>query len=266
MLTAHTPAAAGSPEGKAEYSLSSDVILFPVDDGSERLLDLDGDFYALSAIGAEMLKGTLADGAEATVGRIARQYSASETQVRTDLQALLGELRKKGLLHRSDGRSLSRRLRAVAATVLMVPILSCFDLIRSRERLRITPFLIFARLCFSTLGWARTVEVWQNSVHPAKTSYSASEQEEIITKVDEAVRRSAARLPSIACKERALCCWFTLRSMNIPATLVVGVQLFPMAGHCWCETGKHVLTDFPDRVETYVPVIRYEAGSEHREV
>jgi len=49
-----------------------------------------------------------------------------------------------------------------------------------------------------------------------------------------------------------------LRSAGVPAKLVVGLDLYPLAGHCWCEVGQHAFSDFPDRCESFTPVIRYE--------
>jgi hypothetical protein len=64
----------------------------------------------------------------------------------------------------------------------------------------------------------------------------------------------------MACKERALCCWALARAAGLAATLVVGLQLFPLAGHCWCEVGSWTLSDDRARCDLYTPVIRYESA------
>ena len=76
--------------------------------------------------------------------------------------------------------------------------------------------------------------------------------------LDDALRQTAAgHLLVMACKERALSCWALLRWAGAPAALVVGLDLFPLTGHCWCEVGSRIVTDFEDRCASYMPVARY---------
>ena len=63
------------------------------------LADLDrGRFYGLDAVGAEMVALLLGRGESAAVERIAREYNVDEGRVRSDLDALLGNLGRRGLL------------------------------------------------------------------------------------------------------------------------------------------------------------------------
>ncbi len=239
------------------YVLSTDVVLLPLEDGTARLLDLGGSFFGLSEVAAEMLRGTLEGGVEATIRRIAAEYHADSDRVRTDLAALLNKLRTKGLIQCSDNRSPVVKLRAAIALAISFPALRILGLLRNQQ-LKAAALLALARSCFALAGWARTVEAWRKCLRRVNAPISASEQEQLIGAIDGATRRSASKLPSIACKERALCCWFMLQSAGISAALVMGVKLFPFSGHCWCEVGTRILTDFPERCKAYTPVVRYE--------
>lgn len=88
---------------------------------------------------------------------------------------------------------------------------------------------------------------------------SGQGSEKIIEAIDEKVRTIAAKhLLNIGCKERALCCWTLIRSYGLPVKLVLGVDLFPLASHCWCEFGSEILTDYSDRCERFTPILSYE--------
>jgi len=241
----------------SRYVLSPDVVFLALDDGTARLLDLDGSFFGLSDIAAEMLKGTLDQGIAATVQRIAAEYDGQLERVQADLAALLGKLRTKSLIRLSDDPLPAVKLRAAIAIAISFPALRILGLLRN-QRLKAGALLALARACFAVAGWARTVEAWQKCLKRPHDAVSNLEQEQLIDAIDGATRRSASALPSIACKERALCCWFMLHSAGVPVKLVMGVQFFPFSGHCWCEVGDRILTDFPERCKAYTPVISYE--------
>jgi hypothetical protein len=124
--------------------------------------------------------------------------------------------------------------------------------------------LPLARLCVRVFGWTRTVAVWQQCQRAGSGTVGEEEADKIVKAVDEAVSRAAAKYPfQVACKERALCCWALVGSTGVPATLVVGINLFPLCAHCWCESGLWTPGDDPDHCKRYVPVVRYKwpAGS-----
>ena len=82
----------------AEYRLAPDVLFLIAPDDSGRLLDLNGNFYAVTASGSQMLQQTLIRGMSAAVECIANQYNVDVQQVRKDLEIFLHELYKHGLL------------------------------------------------------------------------------------------------------------------------------------------------------------------------
>src|SRR5437879_4130090 len=88
----------------SDYVLAPDVVLVQVEDGTVRLLDMAGEFYALPAIGAEMLQGVLEQGLARTVADLATLYDADPEQVQADLTALLEQLVQRGLLQKGTAR------------------------------------------------------------------------------------------------------------------------------------------------------------------
>jgi len=252
---AHQPP--GNPALRGRYLLSPDVVLIPLEDGTVQLVDLDGSFFGLSETAARMLKGTLDMGEQNAVQQIAAEYNVDHDRLYTDLTTLLGILRAKGLIRRSDDHLPVVRLRRAIALAISYPILRVVAPV-CNQRLKALALLAAARLCFALAGWARTVEAWQGCLKRPHGPAANSEREQLIDRIDSATRRSASELPSIACKERALCCWFMLNSAGIPARLVLGVRFLPFSGHCWCEVDERILTDSPECCKAYTPVICYD--------
>ncbi len=243
---------------EAAYLLSPDVIFVTVDDGSARLLDMAGDFHAVPAIGARMLQETLANGADAAVTRIAEDYGVARQQVQDDLAVFLGELEKQGLLYNERRRRGRPGGASGLARLLLQPWLhGAHRLLRSPEA-KARVLLALARLSFALFGWSRTVAVWQG-MHARFPVRQAGEQEAgMIEALDRAVRAAvASHTVSVACKERALCSWSLARAAGLDASIIVGVFLFPIAGHCWCEVGTQTLGDDRDRCDEFTPVARW---------
>ncbi len=247
-----------SGTGKGEYAISPDVVFLQIDDGSARLLDLGGEFFAVPATGAEMLRGVVEQGTAATVCRLAAEYGVGEERIRADLDILMHKLEARGLIY-SLGKGRPRRSCGGLASLIVLSWLR--QVLRSRRswQKKAGRLMTLARLSFRFWGWARTVSLWKECLPESKCQVTAEEEEETVRAIDEAIRAAAAgHLLEMACKERALCCWALIRSAGVPAKLVVGINLFPLAGHCWCEGGSRTLSDFPDRCATYTPVVRYE--------
>jgi hypothetical protein len=116
-----------------------------------------------------------------------------------------------------------------------------------------------ARLSFAAFGWTPTVAVWRNAHAHFPVRQVGESDPEIIGALDQAVSAAAAsHLVAVACKERALCSWALARAAGLHAAIVVGVELFPIVGHCWCEAGAHTLGDDRERCDGFTPVARWE--------
>jgi len=221
------------------------------------LVDLDGSFFSLSETAAQMLKEALETSEPETVQRIAANYHADLDRFHADLTALLRTLRNKGLIRRRVDRLVQPRLRGVLALAISYPLLRIAVMLH-HGRLKVMALLTLARLSFALAGWARTVEAWQKCLKGGHPPSNTIKREQLIDTIESATRRSAAGLPSIACKERALTCWFLLHSAGISARLVMGVRPAPFSSHCWCEVDDGIVADSPEQCHSYTPVICYD--------
>ena len=241
---------------EAEYFLPPDVILVTVEDGSARLLDMAGRFHAVPAVGARMLQETLANGAALAATRIAEDYGVARQQVQNDLAVFLRDLEKQGLLCSRRNRCRSGALGP--ARLLLRPALhAAHRLLRSPDE-QARALLGWARLSFALFGWTATVAAWQEAHAHLPARHGGDRDAETIQTLDRTVRAAAASHPvAVACKERALCSWSLARAAGLHAAVVVGIDLFPIAGHCWCEIGGQPLGDDRERCDRFTPVARW---------
>jgi hypothetical protein len=243
----------------------SDVVLAPgvlvlfVSDGTARLLDLEGNFYAVSTVGAAMLRETLDNGIAATVQQIAAVYGIETEQVRADLLTMLRDLARKGVIRRRRNSAPRHRWRQRLANVAIPPLLTLADRrTRRAPRQRAWGLLALAWLSIASFGWSAAVRAWQRHYSRLSIRRYTPARGEQAARLDAVVRTvTAEHLLNIDCKERALACWAMLRAEGLPAEMVIGVDLFPFASHCWCELAGAILSDFADRCERFTPVQRY---------
>src|SRR5262245_30045824 len=95
IISAET-AVDGTPQSR--YVLAPEVLLVLIRDGTGRLLDLGGSFYALAATAATMLHDALREDPARAAVRLAARYKVQEQQVWSDLRRFLHELECKGLI------------------------------------------------------------------------------------------------------------------------------------------------------------------------
>lgn len=238
----------GNAQG--EYKLPPSVLFVLAPDGSGRLFDLEDSFYAVEAVGVRMLRHALREDRETTVSALARRHGVDANRILQDYSDFFQDLeRRKLVCPRAALPADAPRSRRPA--MLLQPL---FALIRRLAlRQQAWALLALARLSIRIFGWNETRRAWLD--HPGRTAALQGTAAETIC---EAVRRVAARhLLGVSCKERSLCCWALCRAAGIPASVVLGISLFPLASHCWCETAAGCLTDFPDRCESFTPVLKY---------
>jgi hypothetical protein len=247
-----TPDDVATPS-QPDYVLSPDVLLLPVDDGSARLLDLGGEVFSVSESGAMMLMILLERGTGAAVAEVARHFSANPSRVQSDLGIMLKDFQAKKLLrpvHAADPAP--RRARQAMAHFLAFPLRLVLVMPLPLQA-RAAVLLTLARLSCALAGWTATIRAWERRTNPRSV-----EPIELATQIDQAVRAAAAKhLLKVACKERALSCWALARSAGLNAELVVGIQFFPVAGHCWCEVGDLPLSDDKSRISDFRPIARW---------
>ena len=203
-------------------------------DGSGRLLDLDGSFYAVDPIAAELLADLSRGGRAEAVRAAARRHRVPEQQVAADLDALLAEL-PAGI-----GTAAPARRHRWADT--FVPALLA-ALCRVRHPApRTWALLAAARLCFAAAGWSRTLRWWTDL--PARGGPVAAGT---VAGIDRRVRHQATgSVLGHTCKERAVVCLAEARAAGLPAAVVLGLSSYPLATHSWCVVDDVVIGDHPD--------------------
>lgn len=241
------------PQADSRIALRPDVILVRVADGSARLLDMRRQFYAVSASGRIFLEQALLHGTSAAVTAVARRFNADIEKVRRDFNGFLNELEKRHLISRGEKRQGGHCRPAQWCCQILVTGLAIVVAGASSMNAQAWALLLLARLCLRLFGWSTTLTAWRRCF-PMRGGRARG----AAGTIDEAVRHAAANHVLIMeCKERALSCWALLRSAGFRADFVVGISPFPLAGHCWCEIDRQILSDDDERCRLFTPVILY---------
>jgi Transglutaminase-like superfamily len=246
-------------DGEAgEYQLAPDAVLAIVWDGSSRLIDVGGNCYGLPAVSTLMLASTLREGVDGAVARVALLCAVRPERVRADLTVFLANLARQGLLtrptHRGNRLNWLHRLKVWPFAAVMKRLLreSPSDVLPARA------LLIGAYACLKALGWAQTIKLWQETMATWPQAAEGAADPMRVKAIRQAVRDAISQsLFPVDCKARALCCWAMLRSAGQWARLVVGIDLFPFLGHCWCESASRGRDDDQDRSGRFTPVLDY---------
>jgi hypothetical protein len=205
-----------------------------------------------------MLRRTLDAGQAEAARQIAAEYNVDRAAIQSDLLDLLRTLVGKGLIRWGDDSPRVLGLRRAAAALVSYPAVMIAALV-GKPRLKALVLLAFARLSFALAGWARTIEAFQKyAVSPFSNFDGPGDRQKVVDSIENAIRCSANALRAISCKERALGCWFMLRTAGVPARLVMGVRLSPFSAHCWCEVDERILLDTPDNCRGYTPIVCYD--------
>jgi Transglutaminase-like superfamily/Coenzyme PQQ synthesis protein D (PqqD) len=238
--------------GAATFTLCEGVVHVAVEDGTSRLLNLGNHFYGLSVVATRMLRVTLEAGLDAAVESLSEEYGIPPERIRDDLTALLLDLERKRLIRRSGERRIATWLRRFVIYAIIIPTLWVVCLVPS-QRGKTWLLLGLSHLSCRLFGWANTVEAWRTGC-PLLTK-SAFEPEEAMQTIHANVCLTAAsHLLPVECKERALTTWALGRIAGIPIKLVVGVHIFPLEGHCWCDYKGTVYSDDSERCMQFKPV------------
>ncbi|MER8401215.1 lasso peptide biosynthesis B2 protein [Mesorhizobium australicum] len=234
-----------------DFRLKDSVIVILAADGSGRLLDLDGDFIAVNRTAMELVDLAVRDGPRHAVTSIARHYRLSEVEVAEDFRALVELMRTHRLLSGTESR---RTVWARGLAGLVSGLVG--GLRHSRLPLDLTIWLLLslARLSFRRLSWAQAIDAWHRH-GVASTAFLSRD----INTLEVSVTTIAARHPMRPdCKEIAFCCWVLAAWTGSPSSLVLGVSLSPLAGHCWCVRDGRIVSDSVERCRSYREVRRYD--------
>ncbi len=236
-----------------DFQLKADTALVILEDGSGRLLDLDGRFYGLSATAATMLQGTLEHGIVHAAARMAVRFRHDRQDLEMDMREFLNGLARAQLVVRDGGPG--HLPVAQCSRPLLVLVWALHRLV-PRGRIQCWLMLACAYVAIRLINWPRTLATWKMA-HRSLDG-AATQQGQTATIPGCVAEVTAGHLLPVECKERSLTCWSLLRTSGVPARLVVGVDFFPFASHCWCEVDGQVVGDFADRCQKYRPVFSYE--------
>jgi hypothetical protein len=235
-------------------ALAPDVVFVDSSDGSARLLNLGGSFYALNVIGAQFLRTALLHDISSATKLLSSSLAVSEEQINADLQLLLYQLSRKTLIRFKNRPSKRIQYRRTLQRLLVSPALFLIRHASASNHQRVHCLLFFSRVCFGLFGWSDTVALWRGHVADDQLSRVSR-----VRAISDLVRRAGADhwLP-VACKEKSISCWKLLQWEGIQSDLVVGVSLSPMQAHCWCSHGHMILADDAERCKMFASIARYD--------
>lgn len=244
---------------QVDYLLVPNAILLLLQDGTARLLNLDGEFYAISATGALILKETLKGGSTTAVNRLVAEYELDTTQALNDVLVFLQGLENKGVIYHPKDSSPQVKGIGFDLSLLTLPLLWLISSLPASLQIRTWLALALAYLSIRLFGLPGTIKAWQTPKRQASLIADNQEMTFLMKSVDLAVSEATAcHLLKVECKERALCSWWLARFAGIPAQIKLGVYLFPFATHCWCEVSSEVIGDDKERCEHFTSVLTYE--------
>lgn len=241
-----------------EYQLSPNVLLLRLPDGTGQLLDLEGEFHALSNTAVEMLHDILDGDTTSAANKSALRYSVPLSMVRGDLDSFLRDLTERGLIRRSHETSRPARRRSTILSRIVLTSLRATHARTSSINMRMAALMTLSYVSVRMLGWPQAVATWQACYRERPTSAdTASDRRRLADFIGETTRRFRAHYPlPLDCKDQALCSWALLRDQGLRPTLVVGVA-YPVAFHCWCELDGVFVGDDEYTCQNYTPVARY---------
>lgn len=249
--------AATSPNNQTEFTLSRDAAIIVMEDGAARILDMQGDCLTLPRVGAEMLSWTLKHGAKQAAEKLAETYGIELETARSDLSALLADLLARRILHEGSSQPHAAGPVRKGGAHLLASLLLVAVRLAPTTRMRAALLLAAARISYALFGWRPTLEAWRRRI-PRGAGSLPGEAAATIAAIDTNVKSAATSHPlGVDCKERALASWALARRAGIAARLVIGVELYPLTGHCWCEVEEQIVSDLPDFCRRHIRVLEF---------
>lgn len=242
----------------SDYCLAPQVIFLQIQDGSARLLDLGGNFYTISQMGARMLYETLKVGTVTAAERIATEYHTELSCVQHDLHAFLHDLENKRLIYNNKTFKGAKKFSDIIPLLTLLPLLRCISVCPTSLEKKTWALLMLAAVSIRLFGWPKTIESWHAYLQKHTHGNPTTALEQSVKDIDKVVCTIAASHPfHVECKERALSCWWLLSAGGFSPRLVLGVTLFPLACHCWCEAGQFAINHDQDQYEQFTPIRSY---------
>ncbi len=198
-----------------------------------------GKFYALDPLSARLFNSAIQGNMDETLNALKREYDVPTQQIKKDRDNLITDLLKKRIIFKNNQNSKEFSLPSPK---------------------RIYFLLILSRLCFKFLGLLPTIKLWRCFHSPMNRDLPIEERKALTESLSTLVREECSKifLFNIDCKERALVAWQCLRTMGLPAELVLSLQYYPFAMHAWVESFRFVVADDPVRCSYWEPIRRFD--------
>jgi len=179
------------------------------------------------------------------VGIVEREFvDVERSRVETSVDALLAQLERAGILEASDHAGASRGSHLRGAVAARVPIcvrhiLPALLIVRAYTFAALT--LLFTAEVVRKLGGFRSIH---QSVEDWRVGLREPVDETVLLRACAAVNRACTWHPKRAlCLQRTSVLVCLLRSLGIPAEMVIGVHKMPFYGHAWTEVEGRVVND-----------------------
>lgn len=242
-----------------DYILRPDVLCVEVWDGTSRVIDFGGESFGLNVTATRMLTTTLTLGSTAAIQQLFASSVISEEQICEDHASLFGDLVRRGVVQRKEMSQSNSNLKGFLPYVGGKLVESCC-IRAATSRSALITLMTLGSIYVRCFGWAKTLRLWRRAVHNA-TAARVSGLEISIAQFSSNVKNALASCPvPVDCKVRALTSASVLSAAGMPAEIVIGIDLFPFLGHCWCECEGTAIADRIDRCTRFTPVIRHSFG------
>jgi predicted PurR-regulated permease PerM len=204
-----------------------------------------------------MLTLVLNQGIETTLTQIVSEYDVDPKTLQIDLIQLLQTLETQKLItSHLQSSSSTNNFTAQLLKPLSQILRSWLNPTNEPTSLTINLLLIFSWFSFRYLSWGKTLTLWQQW-HPFNPQPDSKVD---LQSVDRLIRETAASnlLLPMVCKERALVGYQLLKVFyQLPAKLIIGIQLYPLQLHAWVECNGQILTDDPEHCQQFKIIHTY---------
>lgn len=236
----------------SRYRLNPNVHVILVKDGTSRILNLDGFFIALPVISTLMLKLILQYEFSVVVNKLADQFKTDQFRISKDLSVFLKKLEALKVITKSPAKQIIKLSYLLQCFLeITVPLTTEIP----NKLIQHKVLLLLAWCSFKLFGWNKTVNSWKQYFYNQTVSPTKSVS---VLKISEEIQVAVSRhFIKMDCKEKAIVCWAICQKEGIPASLVLGINLYPLSSHFWCEFEGNSLTDNKERCNRFFPLIMY---------
>jgi hypothetical protein len=240
VLSASTP----RPSVVAAH-LREHVFFVVVPDGTGRLLNLNGSFYALDATGTKLLHHALMFPGPVAVSRLAALLRVDARIVADDLELLVGELQRRQLVAKSHEIETGRRGASCWKLAVMRVALTLLGYTGRSLEMSVAASMFLAFCAVRSIGLGSVAQAcyeWAATSRTVRCDDGAKEY--VCDSLRRALRaRTAKGWLSYSCKERAVAGFVAGRLHGVVGSMVLAIDIHPFRAHLWFESHGAIISD-----------------------